>query len=143
MSREASYLGERMMKGPNKAVRLLVVDDHPLVREQMARWLGDNGYWIALAVDGEDAINRLAVEAFDAVLSDVQMPRMDGFELLVQVQRRYPLLPVVLMTAMLDPHKQARASQSAAVALLEKPFEIEQLRAALLPALSMESQPVR
>lgn len=115
--------------------RLLVVDDDPPTRRMLGRLLEMNGWRVTLAADGKEALSTLAQATFDAVLSDVQMPRMDGFELLEQLQLRHPELPVVLMTALLDPHKQARAQQSAALALLEKPFAVEQLRAVLLPAL--------
>ncbi|MCG3147746.1 MAG: Sensor histidine kinase RcsC [Verrucomicrobiae bacterium] len=122
-----------MRSGRNGSIRLLVVDDHPLVRDQLAQLLNGNGYRITLAVDGEDAINHLAEEPFDAVLSDVQMPNVNGFQLLQYVHQHYPHLPVVLMTAFESESLRESAMGWGAVDLLQKPFEIEQLQAALAP----------
>jgi CheY-like chemotaxis protein len=122
-----------MRSGKNGSIRLLVVDDHPLVRDQLAQWLGSNGYQISLAADGEEAINRLAVESFDAVLSDVQMPNVNGFQLLQYVHQHYLHLPVVLMTAFESESLRESALGWGAVDLLQKPFKMEQLQAALAP----------
>lgn len=84
-----------------KNISLLVVDDEPDIREMLADYLGDDeGYTIYTAVDGIDALeNVLPDKKVDLVLSDINMPRMKGFELLNKVRELYPEIKRVLITA--------------------------------------------
>lgn len=80
---------------------------------------------------GEEALNRLAEERFDAVISDVEMPGMSGFELLQQVHLRCPHVPVILMTAFYEDETRELAVAWGAKALLRKPFSGEEVAVAL------------
>ncbi len=84
-----------------KDISLLVVDDEPDIREMLADYLGDDeGYTIYTAVDGIDALeNVLPDKKVDLILSDINMPRMKGFELLNKVRELYPEIKRVLITA--------------------------------------------
>jgi DNA-binding NtrC family response regulator len=78
--------------------RVLVVDDEPLMRSFMERFLGAKGYQVVCADDGLSAIDHL-VEPFDLVISDMRMPGADGHQVLEFVRERWPVTPVILMTA--------------------------------------------
>jgi CheY-like chemotaxis protein len=68
-------------------------------------------------------MNLMNVEEFDAVVSDVRMPRMDGVELLQNIRARFPLLPVILMTGLIEDDIREAASTWGATALFQKPVD--------------------
>jgi two-component system nitrogen regulation response regulator NtrX len=78
---------------------ILVVDDDPILREVASEVLGEAGYAVLVARDGAEALEVLARTACDLVLCDVFMPRMDGIETVQAINRRWPDLPVVMLTA--------------------------------------------
>ena len=77
---------------------VLVVDDSPLDLKLAARLLEEIGFNVRTAENGETALERLSEGPSDVVLSDVQMPRMDGLELVSAMGNRYPMIPVIIMT---------------------------------------------
>lgn len=80
--------------------RILVVDDEPPIRELLKDYLETKDYEVSLAVDGVDALELLQRDpAHDLILSDINMPRMMGFELLAEVEKKYPEIKRVLITA--------------------------------------------
>lgn len=117
---------------------ILVVDDNPLIRDLLAQALTRAGFLTARAPDGEEALGWLAAVSFDAVVSDVCMPRMDGLELLEQIRTRFPQLPVVLMTGSSTEVMREAALAFGATALLEKPVASDDLIAAVVHALRGE-----
>lgn len=80
------------------APRVLVVDDEPMVREVLARYLQREGYTVDLAVDGADALQRLESTGADLVVLDLMLPRVDGFEVLRRL-RAHAETPVIMLTA--------------------------------------------
>jgi PAS domain S-box-containing protein len=104
-----AYLGDlRMLDlkgrprlGPDvlEGIRVLVVDDDAGVRESVAEILRADGCEVTCAGDAKEALRLLLAQTFDLVLSDVVMPEMDGYELFVEVRRRWPQTRMVLMTA--------------------------------------------
>ncbi|HKS12817.1 MAG TPA: hybrid sensor histidine kinase/response regulator [Pseudomonas sp.] len=91
--------GSRVVRGaPRK--RVLVVDDSLTVRELQRKLLGNRGYDVAVAVDGMDGWNALRGEDFDLLITDIDMPRMDGIELVSLVRRDHRLqsLPVMVVS---------------------------------------------
>ncbi|MDF2488899.1 MAG: chemotaxis protein CheA [Pseudomonas sp.] len=97
---------ERIERGPRSAARgvprkrVLVVDDSLTVRELQRKLLGNRGYDVAVAVDGMDGWNALRGEDFDLLITDIDMPRMDGIELvgLVRRDQRLQSLPVMVVS---------------------------------------------
>ena len=79
--------------------RVLLVDDEPLVRKLISRYLVAAGYVVRVAVDGLDAIGKLRAGLPDLIISDLNMPRMSGFELLEVVRKRFPQIPVIVISA--------------------------------------------
>jgi two-component system response regulator FlrC len=109
------------------AKRILVVEDDEELREAIETTLGLAGYTVQAVAGGRQAIAAVRDAAFDIVLSDVQMPQMDGHELLVELRRHRPQLPVVLMTAYGTIERAVDAMRQGAVDYLVKPFEIDAL----------------
>jgi chemotaxis protein histidine kinase CheA/CheY-like chemotaxis protein len=97
--------------------RILLVDDSRALRTALHNDLTRAGYDVVLADDGLTALDRIDALRFDAVVSDVQMPRLDGFALLRQCGRR---LPVILMSSQDGPETALRARELGAVAFLVK-----------------------
>jgi len=82
-----------------RGLRILVVDDDQGISRTLQEMLETDGCLVEVAEDGKQALEKLADARFDLVLSDVVMPRMDGYELYHQVQKKYPELPVLMMTS--------------------------------------------
>jgi CheY-like chemotaxis protein len=80
-------------------ITLLVVDDNPLDRQLAAGFLDGHGYRIEFAEDGAKALDRIRQAAPDLVLTDLDMPHLNGLELVQTLHQEFPLLPVILMTA--------------------------------------------
>ena len=80
------------------SARVLVVDDDPQDRQRLASIISDLGYLCETAADGELALEKLGAASFDAIVSDLMMPRMDGFELLRTLFERGDLTPAIVLT---------------------------------------------
>lgn len=107
---------------PGKNVRVLVVDDSITTRQLVRSILDAAGYEVQVAADGEQAWNVLTESSVDLVVSDVDMPRMDGFQLLSRVrsERRLAKVPVVLVTALEQEADRQRAFDLGASAYIVK-----------------------
>ena len=125
------------------SVSILVVDDEPdiadLFRQRFRRETRQGTYVIHYAASGEEALNRLEAEiepTLLAVLSDINMPGMDGLELLAEIKQRFPDLPVMMVTAYGDDERRRRAADHGAAEFLTKPVDFDQLKEQLrqLPA---------
>ena len=86
------------MASPSASARVLVVDDDPHDREQLAAIIGNLGYLCVTAADGEEALEKLGAAPMDVIISDLMMPRMDGFELLRTLFERGDLTPAIVLT---------------------------------------------
>src|SRR5271157_5426138 len=107
--------------------RLLIVDDEASVLASYARSLTDAGFEVAEASDGADALRRIERDQFDAVLSDVSMPTIDGLTLLRRLRIRSPELPVILMLEAPDNRVAIQGTECGAVQSLIKPVAAELL----------------
>jgi len=108
---------------------VLVVDDSLTVRKVTQRLLLREGYRVTLAKDGMDALERLAEERPAVMLSDIEMPRMDGFDLLrnVRADQRLASLPVIMITSRIAQKHRDHAAALGADHYLGKPFSEEEL----------------
>ena len=106
---------------------VLIVEDDPSLREALSDTLELAGYAVAAATDGPAALEILEREAVGMVVSDVQMPNMDGHTLLKRIRSRNPELPVVLMTAYGTVQKAVDAMRCGAADYLLKPFDADVL----------------
>jgi two-component system chemotaxis sensor kinase CheA len=105
-----------------KRVRVLLVDDSLVTREMERRLLEDAGFEVAAAVDASEALSRLGEENFDCVVTDIEMPRMDGFALTAQLRgmEQFAHLPIVVVSTRDRPEDRLRGLQAGADAYLTK-----------------------
>jgi EAL domain-containing protein (putative c-di-GMP-specific phosphodiesterase class I) len=114
--------------------KVLVVDDDPAMRRVCQRLLGNEGWTVVLAENGRIAIDAVAGGDFECVVSDVNMPELDGFELIAAIRKHDDDLPVLLMTGDPSLDGAVRAIERGAVSYLAKPFDQEALAAAVARA---------
>ncbi len=112
-------------------MRILVVDDDAVFREEFAELLRDDGHQVAVAPSAMKAIEWLEREEADVVLTDLRMPRQSGLELLREVRARWPRTLVVMITGFATIDTALEAMHAGAFDYLRKPFRIEQVREAL------------
>jgi DNA-binding response OmpR family regulator len=107
--------------------RILIMDDEILVASVLRDVLKHQGYSVELASGGEAGLKALRRERADLVLLDVNMPGMNGLEVLKHVSDQYPDVPVIMVTALTDDVAVSAAMRDGAYAWLGKPFDINEL----------------
>jgi CheY-like chemotaxis protein len=100
--------------------RVLVVDDSPVIRDIIGEVLTAAGMDVKSATDGRTALELMEGEQFDLVVSDIEMPKMDGLELLQAVRQRSAILPVVMLTTRSKPEHRREAALLGANAYIAK-----------------------
>ena len=121
-------------------LRILVVDDERLVRWSVGETLTDEGYDVREAGDAATALHELATAGADVVLLDVYLPDSDNLGVLAAMRRLSPGTAVILMTAHSSPALIERARRLGAFTVLDKPFELSNLRPLVECASSMRLQ---
>ena len=125
---------------------ILIVDDEPdiadLFRQRFRREVRQGQYVLHFAGSGEEALRRLAEihPELIVILSDINMPGMDGLELLGEIRRVRPELPVLMVTAYGDDDRKRRADELGAAAFLAKPVDFDQLKQHLLRLMPGDSE---
>ncbi len=114
---------------------ILVVDDELNYLTVMEALLGDEGYEVLTAPGGQEALKIAGGADLDLVLTDMKMPKMNGIELLSELKRLYPDLPVVMMTAYGTVEKAVAAMKTGAFDYILKPFKNEELLVTIARAL--------
>jgi chemotaxis protein histidine kinase CheA/ActR/RegA family two-component response regulator len=114
---------------PERGKHLLVVDDSPSVRRVVSNMLKQHGWEVHMARDGIEALEMISYETPAAVLLDIEMPRMDGYELIstVRAQEQYRSLPMIVLTSRAAAKHQQRAMALGASAYVVKPYQDEEL----------------
>ena len=120
------------------SVSILVVDDETdvadLFRQSFRREVRDGIYVMHFAYSANAALTLLSAGVeppLIVILSDINMPGMDGFDLLGEINRRWPKLPVIMVTAYGDDERRQRASELGALEFLTKPVDFNYLKAQL------------
>jgi len=108
------------------AYTILVVDDEELIRKLVSAILSNLSLAYMTAVNGVDALNKLKENKFDAVITDIKMPEMDGIMLTREISSQYPGLPVMVMTGFDEEYSAATAISVGAREFIKKPFSIEE-----------------
>ena len=103
--------------------KILVVDDCPQIRKFVADTLKHRGYEVATADDGHGAILQFELDKPDLLITDLTMPRMDGYEL-CQIIRRSSSVPIVVMTALRGDEGAFEAFKAGADAFVPKPIDL-------------------
>jgi two-component system nitrogen regulation response regulator NtrX len=106
---------------------ILIVDDEESIRRSVADILTDEGYQPVVAADGDQALQKLRTEPPDLVLLDIAMPGQDGIEVLEELRKSWPELPVVMMSGHGTIETAVRATKLGAYDFLEKPLSYDKL----------------
>jgi DNA-binding NtrC family response regulator len=109
------------------APRVLIVDDEIQMAEMLADGLIDHGYTATAIASSQQAAARLESETFDALVTDLRMPKVDGLELLARARRTAPSMPVIVMTAYGAIDSAMESIRQGAFHYLTKPFKLEEL----------------
>jgi two-component system, cell cycle response regulator CpdR len=117
--------------------RVLIVDDEESMRVLVARAIAMDGHEIVTAEDGAEAIEILngGPEKFDLLLTDIQMPVMDGIALALTAARDFPDLTILLMTGYAEQRERASGLNAIAHDVITKPFSVADIRTAVAEAL--------
>jgi DNA-binding NtrC family response regulator len=111
----------------NSTAKIIVVDDEELIRDTLAEYLGQEGFQVVQCGRGELALEHASKQAFAVALCDVQLPDMDGLELLEKLQRLSPETSVLLITAYATVENAVDAFQRGAHDYLMKPIMLEEV----------------
>ena len=118
--------------------RVLIADDEDLIRSLVARAIAMDGHQTVTAEDGAEALEILtrADGGFDLLLTDIQMPVMDGIALALSVARDFPDLTILLMTGFADQRERASNLNALVHDVVTKPFSVADIRTAVADALA-------
>ena len=129
-----------MPSSTDQPIRVLVVDDHPMVREGLRSMLGGNGVCVAgEAASGAEALRRAAERDVDVVLLDLELPDMDGLAVLRRLREVDARLPVLIVTMHQDPALVRRAVEAGATGYVLKGIGRSELLASIHAVCSGES----
>jgi two-component system, OmpR family, KDP operon response regulator KdpE len=115
--------------------KVLIVEDDEGIRQSLFETLGALGFVIGEAANGEEALVRLRMVNYDAVLLDINMPGMGGVETCHRIVQVYPRLPVIVLTVRDDEEDKVEALDAGAHDYVTKPFQIRELTARLRAAI--------
>ena len=107
---------------------VLLVEDDEDIAEMMLFSLEGMGFQVEAAGDGLEAIEKLSAKAFDMVVSDLKMPRMDGFGLAKHIRESFHQLPMVLVTGFAEHDVREKALTLGVASVMEKPTDVETLQ---------------
>lgn len=111
------------------AKKVLVVDDSSAIRESVTYVLTQAGYGVTAAEDGMDALGKLDGDAFDLIVTDVNMPNLDGIGLVKKVRERSDakFTPIIVLTTEAQGSKMEEGKAAGATGWIVKPFDSEKL----------------
>ena len=123
----SGQMGSLMLRIPSPSASVLVVDDEPIIRETLAEFLQQEGFTVVTCATGEAAVERAGLQKFDLVLCDVNLPGLDGIEVLERITTRCPETFVILITAYATVETAVEAFQRGAHDYLMKPIILHEV----------------
>lgn len=107
------------------SMRILTVDDSRMMREMLLMALRGAGFDVIQAEDGEHGIEVLAANGADVIITDINMPNMDGYGFIDGVRRdeRFRATPIIVLSTESSPEKKGRAREAGATGWIVKPFQ--------------------
>ena len=109
--------------------RILTIDDSKTMRDMLMLTLAEAGFDVLQAVDGQDGLDVLVKEQVDVVITDINMPRMDGYEVIRQLRRNpdHKTTPILVLTTESETEKKNLAREAGATGWMVKPFDPDRL----------------
>lgn len=116
---------------------IITVDDSASIRQMVSFTLRDAGYQVIEAVDGKDALSKMNGGQIHMMITDLNMPNMDGIELIrhVRADAGYKFIPIVMLTTESQAEKKQQGKEAGATGWIVKPFKPEQLLAVIRKVL--------
>lgn len=113
--------------------QVLTVDDSASVRQMVSFTLRNAGYGVVEAVDGCDGTTKAQGQKFDLIITDLNMPKVDGIEMIAAIRKLpgYGFTPILMLTTESQPEKKDAGRKAGATGWIVKPFQAEQLTAAI------------
>ncbi len=118
---------EETKKSGNGRLKVLIVDDEKYIRDLLADLVRTYAHESDTAEDGEEALKKLSNQRFDVLVTDIKMPRMDGFTLLKNTKQIHPDTAVVVMTGYFQDYSVREALSLGAEEYISKPFQSEEI----------------
>jgi two-component system cell cycle response regulator CpdR len=117
--------------------RILIAEDDDVIRELAVRALSEDGHELTVTADGAAALVSLGRHrgAFDLLLTDVKMPKVDGIALALEAGRLHPDIAIMLMTGYADQRERAHGLDALVHDVIAKPFTVDQIKGAVREAL--------
>jgi CheY-like chemotaxis protein len=122
--------------------RILVAEDNPAVREFIMRSLAAAGYKTVAVADGQQALDALAREKFDVLVTDIVMPNVDGIALALKAVRLFPDLRIVMISGYAQERMRAHNLDALVHRIIAKPFSLEEICDAVKDAVALPPGPV-
>lgn len=119
--------------------RILIAEDDDIIRELAVRALSEDGHELTVTANGAAALVALGRQggAFDLLLTDVKMPKVDGIALALEAGRLHPDIAIMLMTGYADQRERAHGLDALVHDVITKPFTVDQIKGAVREALVM------
>jgi two-component system, chemotaxis family, chemotaxis protein CheY len=125
--------GQQQTDAPAMSKRILTIDDSKTMRDMLLLTLTDAGFEVLQGVDGEDGLAVLGDQKVDVIITDINMPKMDGYEVIRQLRQnpRHKTTPILVLTTESDADKRSIARGAGATGWMVKPFDPEGLIAVI------------
>jgi two-component system chemotaxis response regulator CheY len=125
--------GQQQTGAPAMSKRILTIDDSKTMRDMLLLTLTDAGFEVLQGVDGEDGLAVLGDQKVDVIITDINMPKMDGYEVIRQLRQnpRHKTTPILVLTTESDADKRNIARGAGATGWMVKPFDPEGLIAVI------------
>ncbi len=117
-------------------VKILVAEDNPAVREFIVRALQSTGASVTSVMDGQQALDALDKGAFDALVTDIVMPNVDGIALALKATQQFPDLRIVMISGYAQERMRAHNLDALVHRIIAKPFSLEEICEAVEDALA-------
>jgi two-component system, OmpR family, KDP operon response regulator KdpE len=125
------------------SIRVLLVDDEPAIRRALRTSLNELGFEAVEVSRGEDALQAVRTQSFDAVLLDIKMPGMGGMKTLIRLRAMAPRMPILMLTVQDGEEEKVEALECGADDYITKPFSIRECVARIRSAVRRAQTPLR
>jgi len=127
----------------SKIKKIMVVDDEAGIRNLLFEVLTEEGYQVTLAKDGQESLDKMKKQRFDLLITDINMPRVDGIELLKRMKQKGRKEKVIIMTGKFYDHSLEEEACPPVFIQLHKPFRVNQFVKIVCSALSPQRKQSR
>ena len=127
-----------IFSGQKTLGNILVVDDNPNIRKLIRLILENDRYDVIEAEDGQDAIDLLRSVGIDAIITDLNMPKVDGYEVIAYCKREYPKIPLIVLTGIADLELATSFMRQGVTDYLVKPINAKELTVSVANAIAQQ-----